>query len=428
MRYLLALGLSAAAMLLAPSPAHASCEDPSEAEPLATTQLAAQSLQPPGVSTRLGRITIAAGNVLLVRHASDLSAAGGSVTVAGAVVGTPNAVTLGDGLSNDAVFVASDGLAHLTRFDPEHAVAVWRVELTRESCGDDSLAGTPAVYLRRLGTDAFRAQHDHDIVYVATKLGCGTETANRVYAINAHDGGIVWVFNSTEFVDMDAALADPFLDVENDVLYVATDRTTTTQDSLFAINAITGALIWSANHDRIWTPPVRRGDRIYVATLFGELKAIDAATGEEIWTHQHPDPVPMTTGLFVEFRAPYEGLIATVDYTGRVWMVRDEGESARDEWIARPGEAEATSRVAMHPASGMLYVGADDGRVYQMSVDDGTTVASRQVGDDDTATVGVPTLFFEDRIGNTFDTLRLVVGASGGTIAKFCLPWAPGSH
>jgi hypothetical protein len=416
---------SVAVAMVAMPFAEASCDDPSDPSPLAATSLVGSILQPVGAHPILGRSLVPAGSTASVRETADLSLVR-NIPVHGRIESTPNLVRLASGAF--AAFIVQQN-AIVSRLDPEHLHGEfqgWPVDLSSGDCVGDTITSAAAVHLWTLATASFQGRFDEDIVYVATRY-C-SETANRIYALSANTGVVHWIFNPTGSENMDAAFADPFLDIENDVLYVATDNSQLGQDSLFAINVLTGNKIWSANHGRLWTAPVLRGDRLYVVDVFGRLKALDAADGSEIWEFEIG--VPVSTNIFVEFRAPYDGYVAVVDFSGQVWMVRDDGAQPTALWTASlPGGAEATSRVAMDPQNGKLYVGASDGRLYQLSIDDGSVEASRVVGtageEGEEIAVGVPTMVFEDpdHTGRS-DTLRLIVGAASGDVAKFCIPWA----
>ncbi|HET6614183.1 MAG TPA: PQQ-binding-like beta-propeller repeat protein [Kofleriaceae bacterium] len=411
------LALSAATFMLAPPAAEGNCPDP-DVDSTITLELGATALLPVGPNPALGQTLVASGNQVTAIDTKGFTSLGFS-TMTGTVSNTPNPVEMGDGSGIYAAFIAQQD-ALVTRIDAQSMAIQWSTPLdSGTACGSDAITATAAIHLRRFATDNFKATFPHDLVYVATRYGCGNTTDNKVFALDAESGDPVWIFNSGGTFDMDAVLSDPFLDIEHDRLYVATDRTDPTQDSLFAIDTLTGNKAWSVNVGRLWTSPVVRGDRIYVVTLFGELKALSAADGTVIWSVANPTGQPVTRNLFTEFRAPYGGLMVAVDFAGGLWMVRDDGAAGITQWnVTLP--APASSRVAVDPTTGKIYVGADDGQIYQLNLVDGAVESSRPVGAKMGA-IGVPTLVFGSI--NPNGDLLMMAGTANGALGKLCLPW-----
>lgn len=409
----------AAAAMLKPKLATANCSDPGAGGELAVTSVGRSVLVPVGPHPVLDRTLVASASSLIVLDTETFNTLAVEPMTAN-IENTPNPVQIRPG--QYAAFIAQQN-GTVTSFDPEEGTARWNQSVS-SGCEDDSVTATPAVHLPTFASPNFQANYPAGLVYVATRYGCSNTTGNRVYALNAQTGVIEWIFNIGGAVAMDAVLADPFLDIKNDRLYVATDRSSPTQDSLFAIDVITGHLAWSANIGRLWTAPVVRGDRMYVVTLFGEVKALNVADGSVIWSVANPLPTAVTTNMFTEFRAPYDGLIVVKDTGGNLWAVSDNGATGSVEW-SQTG-LEATSRVAIDPGTGKIYVGARGNEIYQLNLVDGSIEATRAVGElDDKATAGVPTLAFEDTDNDgSFDELRMIAGSSTGIVAKFCLPWA----
>jgi eukaryotic-like serine/threonine-protein kinase len=106
------------------------------------------------------------------------------------------------------------------------------------------------------------------IVYVA---------ADKLYAINASTGATVWTLT------LPFTVSPTTPTVINGVIYV--DRSGT----LYALNAATGAAIWTAAVPPVNgfdTSPVVAGGLVYVGMKNSKLRAYDAATGKPHWTVQ----------------------------------------------------------------------------------------------------------------------------------------------
>jgi outer membrane protein assembly factor BamB len=317
-----------------------------------------------------------------------------------------------------AVFVSSQINGAVLRIDvADHNVRQDWAAVTSTDTGSGDLASAPVVHEAFLASQRFGTVPR---VYAAT--GAQNETGNRVFAFDANSGSLNWVFNLFGHVAMDRTLGDPALDRSTDRLYVATDRSSSSQPSLWAIDAVTGVEAWSANVGRVWTSPVLGADRIYVVTVFGEVKAISTADGQEIWSLPHPEGVPVAQDMAID---PSSGRIAVVDFLGDVWVLRDEGEDARTQWVTSlPGEAAARSQAFIDVHHDKVYVGADDSHVYQLALADGTVEARRDATDGDLADA-VTTDLRPVPVGDfsRFDHMRLLVGTSSGHLAKFSYPW-----
>lgn len=416
---ILAVLLSTAGLLASARSAEATCVSPdTDSGLIPSVNLGGAALSAPVPHQTLSGTVVAAGGTLFIRSLGDHGPTA-SLAVGSTINGAPNPVELNDG--DIYVFVVrQDG-----RIQKLNAAggSEWVVDLRRS--GTDSLNASAAVHLRRFASASFQAKYTTDLVYVATRYaGTGSTTKNRVYALNASTGAIVWTFNGKGKLDMDVAHAAPFLDYDGDRLIVGTDRTASvSQHSLWSIDVLTGTKAWSTNVGQLYAAPFVRDDTIYVATLFGEIKALSKTDGATIWSVATGQPI--LTDFFPEFRLPYSGLIAFVDFLGDVGLVRDDETSATVVWKTSGGfddpedtllTTTATSRVAIDSDNGKAYVGAADGQLYQLSLLDGSIEATREV-DSTGADVGDAGLVFEG------GDVNIVVGSSSGELAKFCGPW-----
>jgi len=328
------------------------CADPASETPLASAKLVASSLSPPSPHPVLERTIVADGPTISVRYTENLIADGASVVLGGNVQNKPNPVQLDDG--SYGIFVArQDGI--VSRIDPFTKTVIWSKSVRRIGCTNDSLSATPSVHLRRYATAAFKAAYSTDLIYVPTRYSAclGSNVQNKVFALRATNGMSEWAFNESNLVQMDIVAESGYLDYASDTLYVASERTySTTQDSLWAINILTGTKTWSRNVGRMQTIPMVRGDRLYVGTLAGEIKALNRSDGSLIWSVSNRGS-PITSNIFAERRAGYKGWIGSIDlFFGQVMMVRDDGLSGTPLWTTTlPGGAMAVGRVAIEPYS-----------------------------------------------------------------------------
>lgn len=407
-----------------PNLAEALCEDPSLDAPLVSQSVGGSALSPTASHPLLERTIVAAGRFVHVRELGSLAPIGAPLELSGAIENTPNPTRLNDD-SYGAFVVQQDGV--VTRIDPTGTSPslVWQTDLRRTGCPEDSVSAAPVVQLRRYASASFRARHATDLVYVATRYDsdCANgNISNRVYALNAETGQPVWTFNEGGEYSVDAAFEAPGLDYAGDRILLGTDRTASaTQDSLWSIDVLNGTRKWSSSVGQVYASPVLRGSRVYIASRYGEIKAVSIGDGATIWTVGNGG-IPITSNIFREFRRPYGELISAVDFNGDIWLVRDDGTTASSVWTASlvdpvtGASTRASSRVANDPSSGKFYVGADDGQIYQLNMVDGSVEATRAVSAG--SAVGGASFVFEGA------NVNMVAGAANGTLAKFCAPWA----
>lgn len=256
----------------------------------------------------------------------------------------------------------------------------WVTSLRRSGCATDSIVAAPTMQARRYASPAYQAAYPTDLVFVGTRFqsGCvGDEHKdNKFFALRGDTGVVEWTFNSLNTDDIDG-VSGFALDANNDVLFAATERNDATQDSLWAIDVLTGQLLWSANNGPLRVPPMLAGDRVYAASTSGMVWAVDKTTGAPLWTISNGG-VPLLASKLVETPAGVV-LIASIDLNGEVWLVRDETLFGSAVWIAElPGGAQASSDALVFGlGSENLFVGASDGRIYQLDVATGAVEASR---------------------------------------------------
>ncbi len=258
------------------------------------------------------------------------------------------------------------------------ATLEWAVDVRRVA--GDSLSADPMVQLRRLSNQSFQDRYSADLVYVATTYSSATR--NRIYAVNADTGAIVWVLNSNGNLDIDVTRQGMAIDYQNNRLFVATDRTNSTgQSSLWAINTLNGTVDWSANLGQNYGRPLFKSGRVYTNNLFGELHALDAASGEIIWTTSSGSP--HLNGAEIKRTKTGETLIARMDFDGQIRLFRDDGDSGSLVWQTTLPISEGASDAV--PVFGLgdqyLYVGGNDGRVYQLSIATGEAISARTVSE-----------------------------------------------
>lgn len=148
----------------------------------------------------------------------------------------------------EALFVASDN-GRLYKLDAQTGLPMGSADTRRVSCIEDKLLAKPAVQLYSASNPAFQSAmvaargRPDDLVFVATHNGCEDHDGNQVIAYYASDLTERWRFNPTGSVSMDYAEDGCEINDTSNVLYLGTHQATAGQNSLWAIDALSGGLV-----------------------------------------------------------------------------------------------------------------------------------------------------------------------------------------
>lgn len=165
---------------------------------------------------------------------------------------------------------------------------------------------------------------------------------------------------------------------ESDTLYVTTD-----EGLLYALNALDVANRTTEDRnvrgragfqeafdvgERIWTPPVLSGDRIYFGTTSGKLYAVNKSTGEIAWEPFQAD------GALVSTPVVADNTVLVGGFDGTLYAI--DAASGRQKWAF-----EATDWIWSAPAvdtsAGRVYIADFKGKVYAISLADGSPIWAR---------------------------------------------------
>ena len=304
-------------------------------------------------------------------------------------------------------------------------------------CPFDGIQTTPAVQLYDLSNSAFQAAADaaghcgDDLIFIATANSCGDETSNRVVAFWASDLSIHWTFNADFSKKLDQCVGGLTIDYATNSLFFGTDLSDAhpqDQNSLFALDAITGSLSWSTHSSAILNRPLLLAGRLYVADKPGSVMAYDPAGngmggGAPLWSVPLPVASPgaiisrnMAHGPAV---GPFAGRLLVVDTGGTLYAIQDNDTSGTVLWylFAENGVRYCTSPAVLEfGASTLAYVGRDDGSVQQIRL-----AASK--GNPEGAMAVTP--FASDAYDPAIDVepqgYRLVI-AAGDRVTRLLLP------
>lgn len=142
---------------------------------------------------------------------------------------------------------------------------------------------------------------------------------------------------------------------------------------LYALNAETGALLWSydANSPLLGAPAVRRGGRVYVGASDGKLHAIDRK-GRLLWTYATQGAIYASPTLAAErmYVCSLDGLVYSLAPDGNeLWSFETDGFATIE------GAVFATAQLG---PDGTLYVcGVYDPNLYALNPADGSMIWAR---------------------------------------------------
>jgi uncharacterized repeat protein (TIGR01451 family) len=316
----------------------------------------------------------------------------------------------------ERIFV-TDRAGYLRSVDPASGIEVGAINTRRPYCASDSIWAAAAAQLWNRSSAAFKTQFSNDLIFVVTAPGCADSTLGSVKAFFAQTLDPLWTFNGLGTEAMDAGTF-VLLDEAANVLYCCSDlQSGQDQNTIWAINTLDGTLNWALNAGAIRVPPVLANGWLYVLNANGDLRKFDAATGTEHWLF--PDSLNGLTEF--SFDSLRNKLLA-LDTFGRLRAITDLGDAPEWTWTRLPpaGVAFSTGPIVI-PGFGKIYLGGDDGRLYQVDIVSADTEASADVSVWGGAVNGI---FPDSTCGGAF--VDRLLASAGSTLRRFCIPWAPG--
>jgi outer membrane protein assembly factor BamB len=181
---------------------------------------------------------------------------------------------------------------------------------------------------------------------VAGKLVIFAGTADKIYALDAATGKLVWEFSVGGRV-----WATPL--VVSDTVYISTLK-----HKLIALDAATGKERWAFDQAKgaLAGEPVFDNDVIYVGSFDNHLYAVDAASGKERWAFD-------ASNWVWEGPTVVSGTLYFGDLGGNVYAL--DAATQNLVW-AQPFQAGGPVRATPLYADGTLYVGTANGKLYAL--------------------------------------------------------------
>jgi outer membrane protein assembly factor BamB len=193
------------------------------------------------------------------------------------------------------------------------------------------------------------------IVYASSYGG------HHVYALNATTGAHLW---------SDPITSNYSPAVANGVVYFASDNNKLySLNNLYALNATTGAYLWSYHIDYGSTPTVANGV-VYIATWYGELYALDATTGAYLWRYTTPTGNSITSSPAVA-----NGVVYIGSYDDKLYAL--DATTGAYLWSFTTGNGISSSPAVVN---GVVYISSYDDKLYALNATTGAYLWSFTTG------------------------------------------------
>jgi outer membrane protein assembly factor BamB len=133
--------------------------------------------------------------------------------------------------------------------------------------------------------------------------------------------------------------------------------------TVYALNASSGALVWSNTTGGILSSPAVADGTVYAGSFDGNVYALDEATGNKVWNY--------TTGNDVYWSSPAvaDGVVFVGSGDNNVYALN--ASSGALIWNFTTGNHVWSSPAV---ADGVIYAGSEDGTVYALNVSTGALV------------------------------------------------------
>ena len=265
-----------------------------------------------------------------------------------------------------------------------------------------------------------------DFVLVGTRNG-GVGVPNAFYALRLADGTEAWSYDgSANALRIGVIAGQASVDYDGRRVYFASaafGAGAGERDTVWCLDVVTGARLWSVELPDVTVSPIVRGGRVYVASydgVRGRIHALDAATGASVWGGASYDvgPGEAVKSFVAADRTSSRLLFST---TNKVWALDDPGTAPPSAWVwqrdalSESDPIPSPSTPAYLAGGPHLWVGSSDGRLFRLDYATGATQIVVPLGDAGTPSpVGSPTLDIREGF--------LYVGTAAGVVYAVQIP------
>lgn len=205
------------------------------------------------------------------------------------------------------------------------------------------------------------------------------DTNSKVSAYDINDGDKFWSTDLEDDVDDEGHIGGGMA-YERERVYVATGY-----GVVFALNAANGEIVWSQNIKiPLRAAPTVRGGRVFIVTVENSLVTLDARDGSTLWTHSGAQE---TASLLGNASPAVDSGIVVVPYTsGELYALR--ADTGRVLWqdnlvsIRRTDSVASLSQIRGRPLidRGRVIAISHAGVMAAIDLRTGRRIWSRQIG------------------------------------------------
>lgn len=247
-----------------------------------------------------------------------------------------------------------------------------------------------------------------DVVFAVTD---NLDADNFLRAIKATDGTTLWTYQPTGSNHLGPILGAPLVvnSGTDGTVYFSTMTDSTVSGKVYAVNMYDGTLKWVSSALEIKSSLGQTqdsGKEIVGVTQTGSLYAFNASNGNVA------SGFPVTVGSSGIYGAPFyvankDSVIVSSNAGNAIYLVPMSGSSPT--WT----QSSISGPSAPIEYRGLVYVGSTDGKLYQLDIEDGSIVASKNIDTSTPSVVGDPVV---DAVHSI-----IYVGASNGRVYAFDL-------
>ncbi len=201
---------------------------------------------------------------------------------------------------------------------------------------------------------------------------------NNLYALNANTGALLWSYpRSGDGINPSSPA------VANGVVYIGESNVNASDNSVLALDAGTGALLWSySDGNPIYSAPALVNGVVYVASGGGGTFALDASTGALLWDF----------GIGFQINASpavANGVFYTGSLVNAVFHAIDASTGAALWTFESGGSRDYAFNSSPSVANGVVYAASDDGNLYALNASTGALMWNYPSGGPTAVTDGV---------------------------------------
>lgn len=310
------------------------------------------------------------------------------VSLGGAISGRSPIIDAPDSsLKQNVIYVADQsGLTYAVATDTGQIL--WVVDPIGN--GGTPFLGAGSVVVKNFANPLYLQPDD---LFVVGTRNASTTSGNEILGIDGNTGKTLWqtVGNTGTVPAMDMIVSTPAVSFSRSTVWVTSHSNgSTTQPSLWDLDANTGKVLATANLGDIDSSPVLTPDEsiLFVGNNVGTVYAIDPSTGTVLASFAGGDGAVVDYPLVVGFSSPY-----TVVFSGATG-VHALSYNATAKTFTPLWNTTINTPSAPIAVTGLtdVYVGSNDGTIHELDIGTGNDMRNEIVNTGQPGFVGNPSL------------------------------------